>query len=37
MRTDWSDVNYLRTLKDEYNVKYEVKADTASEYICTAI
>ena len=33
MRTDWSDVNYLRTLKDEYNVKYEVKADTASEYI----
>ena len=33
MRTDWSNINYLRTLKDEYNVKYEVKADTASEYI----
>lgn len=33
MRTDWSNINYLRTLKDEYKVKYEVKADTASECV----
>ena len=33
MRTDWSNINYLRTLKDEYKVKYEVKVDTASECV----
>lgn len=33
MRSDWCFVNYIRQLKDEYKVKYEMRNDSAFEYV----
>ena len=33
MRTDWSYVSYIRQLKDEYKVKYEMRNDSAFECV----